>query len=289
LLQTWTIGDCLNNLQIIIIHLTYAIIKLMYQLQKFAGSLFSLLLITLLCTSCNKKSGHGDPVYQAETLLKNEEMLMNYLSTVAFLSEPFVAYNDEDDEISKKDFLMALQSGHYIPLKLKSNDHNQYYRLHKVIHFPSVYTKGYVIYQGKQYLKYYLMEGKTIPDFKFTDLNGKTYTPESTKGKILVFKFWFLGCVSCIAEMPEDNKIVKKYKDRKDILFISLAFDDPAKLRDFLKTTKFDYLTAGNLEDYISNKLQINVFSSHMILDKKGKIVKVTVNYREIDKALSKL
>lgn len=262
----------------------------MYQLQKFAGNLLVLsFIITLLCTSCQKKSSHGDPVYQAETLLKNEETLINYLSTVAYLSEPFVAYNEDNNEISKQEFLTALQSGHYIPLKLKAYDQHQYYSLYKVKHFPSVYTKGYVIYQGKQYLKYHLMEGKKIPDYTFTDLNGKTYTPESTKGKILVFKFWFLGCVSCIAEMPEMNKIVKKYKNRKDILFVSLAFDEPAKLRNFLKTKEFDYQTVGNQEDYISNKLHIDSFSSHMIIDQKGKIVKVVADYHEMDHALAKL
>lgn len=36
--------------------------------------------------------------------------------------------------------------------------------------------------------------GKKVPKFEFVDLNGHKYNRENTKGKILVMKFWFIGC-----------------------------------------------------------------------------------------------
>jgi thiol-disulfide isomerase/thioredoxin len=65
-------------------------------------------------------------------------------------------------------------------------------------------------------------EGK-FPDFSFKDLNGNLITNESMKGKIVVIKCWYIHCAACIKEFPEVNNLVRKYKDRKDIIFISLA------------------------------------------------------------------
>jgi thiol-disulfide isomerase/thioredoxin len=47
------------------------------------------------------------------------------------------------------------------------------------------------------------------------------------KGKIVVIKCWYIHCAACIKEFPEVNNLVRKYKDRKDIIFISLAEDTP--------------------------------------------------------------
>jgi hypothetical protein len=40
--------------------------------------------------------------------------------------------------------------------------------------------------------------------------------------------------VLCTAEFPEVNEMALKYKNRKDIVFISLAEDSPEELKAFL-------------------------------------------------------
>lgn len=55
---------------------------------------------------------------------------------------------------------------------------------------------------GEQYYKYFEMEDKPLPGFRYVDLNGKSYTPENCIGKIVLLNFWFIHCTSCVAEMP---------------------------------------------------------------------------------------
>jgi len=85
----------------------------------------------------------------------------------------------------------------------------------------------------------YQMEGKQFPKFHYVDLNGNTYTSENTKGKILVLKAWFISCKACVAEMPMLNKLTEEYKNRKDIVFVSIAWDSKKALEAFEKRVGF--------------------------------------------------
>ena len=69
--------------------------------------------------------------------------------------------------------------------------------------------------------------------FNFTDLNGKVYNSETTKGKVVVLNCWFIHCQAYNEEMPELNKIVQQTRNRKDIVFLGLAFDYTDSLKNF--------------------------------------------------------
>lgn len=64
------------------------------------------------------------------------------------------------------------------------------------------------------------MEGKKFPDFQFIDLDRNHFNNKSTHGKIVLLKLWFINCTPCVAEMPELNRLIEKYKDRDDILLL---------------------------------------------------------------------
>ncbi|RZK26502.1 MAG: TlpA family protein disulfide reductase [Flavobacterium sp.] len=246
------------------------------------------LLPVYLLQSCDEPA-IGEPVYSAEMILKDEETTLNYLRGTVTLSDDFSGYDELEKQISKKDFLTGLTTGEYLPMLLKSKTGGKVYKLHK-IHGPiSDYCKDYIVFESKKTLKYYLMEGKKVANYNFVDLNGKIYNEITMRGKIVVLKFWFLGCINCIQEMPEMNKIVRKYQGNDEVVFLSLAFDKPEALNNFLKKTTFLYATVPDQKHYITEVLDIQLFSSHMLIDKKGKIVKVVSEYPEIEKSLDAL
>ena len=94
----------------------------------------------------------------------------------------------------------------------------------------------------------------------------------NTKGKIIILKCWFIHCGTCVAEFPVLNQIVEQYKDRKDILFISLASDEKQPLVNFLKTKKFDYETVPNQKKYMIAELKVTAYPTHIVVGKDGKI-----------------
>jgi thiol-disulfide isomerase/thioredoxin len=116
--------------------------------------------------------------------------------------------------------------------------------------------------------------GKSAKPFSVKDLKGNSYSLEELKGKIVIINFWFIGCKPCIMEMPELNKLVKKYAG-KDVVFLGFALDEEAQLNTFLKKKEFLYNIIPNSENIIK-EYGINSFPTHFIIDKASKIVHST-------------
>ncbi len=70
--------------------------------------------------------------------------------------------------------------------------------------------------------------GKKVPDFKFQDLEGHPLLPENLAGKVVVLKFWAVGCTPCRDTFPRLEKIYQKYKDNAKFAFLAVSVDPPS-------------------------------------------------------------
>lgn len=233
-------------------------------------------------SSCTHNSPYGDPVEVPSEILKDQTNFLKYYNSLK-LSENFIALDTCSRTITKGEFLKAVSSGAYLPLKLTSGD-SLYYKLYK-IKTPNQ-NMIWIQDMGDREYKRYQMEGKILPNFNFIDLDGKIYNQETTKGKIVVLKFWFIGCIPCVEEMSDLNELVSQYRNRQDVLFVSLAFDDAKDLKKFLTKTKFNYATVANQKNYLINDLRINSYPTHVIINKKGNVVKVLGSWQEMKSVL---
>lgn len=245
-------------------------------------------LAIIMMLGCNSKK-EAKPLIDPATILQGSDQLTNYITTYVNFDSDFNAFDAQGKAMDNKVFLEEIHAGSYLPLKLKADSGENSYQLYKVNVLIEDYPKYYLIDKANQALFQLSLVGKTAPKFDFVDLNGHKYNPGNTKGKILVMKFWFIGCGACIKEMPEVNKIVDKYKDRKDILFVSLASDKAGPLNKFLAHTNFKYETVANADYYMVDSIRIKAFPSHLIIGKDGKIKKYTMEYAEVEKQLSVL
>lgn len=247
-----------------------------------------LIIITLLFSiflfSCKEKSKKQQITQKIEKLepkvnlneLETDFMKWwTYYSYNISLSTNFIGLNKKSDTIDKMHFLEELSSGNFIPLKLKSIDIINRYKLYKLDSIGKKNIGSTIKNVSLTSLKHYKMEGSRFPKFDFTDLNGNNYTTESTKGKIIIIKTWYVNCKACVAEFPELNKFVEKYKNNKDVIFISLALDSKSELEEFLKKKMFKYEVVPNQREFIDEKLNLRIYPTHIILDKNGTILKV--------------
>jgi len=230
-----------------------------------------------------------EPLVDPVTILQGSEQLTNYITEYVNFDSDYSAFDTQGVSIGKKAFLEEVHSGAYLPLRLKTDQGENSYQLYKIKVLIEDSPKYYLIDKANQGLFQLSLTGRAAPKFEFVDLKGHRYNQENTKGKILVMKFWFIGCVACVQEMPEVNKIVDKYKGRKDMLFISLASDKAKPLNKFLKNTTFKYETVANADDYMVDSLGIKAFPSHLIIGKDGKIKKYTMEYAEVGRQLEML
>lgn len=117
--------------------------------------------------------------------------------------------------------------------------------------------------------------GKAIVDYSVTDINGKTYTKDALLGKVVVINFWFKDASPCKAEIPELNKLVKKYKG-KEVVFLAPTYDPLEDVTEFLKKLPFNYIICTDVDEMIIN-MKITKYPTHVVVDKQGIVQFVTI------------
>lgn len=229
---------------------------------------------------------HRFPVNSA-ALQKDFATWWNYTFYQVHLSQDFVGLDVDSTVLKKAAFLRRLTSGHVVPFKTRVRNGVTHYRLYPVsASQPSI--QATIQQMAANEGAHFKQEGRALPAYNFTDLMGKTYSPATTRGKVLVLKCWFIGCVACVKEFPEANKLVDRYQGRGDILFISLALDGKEKLVNFLKRNELKYATVPGMEGFIQSNLGIGAYPTHVLVDREGKIVKIVNRLDELKPFLAK-
>ncbi|GAB2684865.1 hypothetical protein GCM10027037_02720 [Mucilaginibacter koreensis] len=222
----------------------------------------------------------------AARIIKSVETLLNYHANYLQLKEAFTAYDAEMQKVSKEAFLKKLTTGDFLPLRMYAQNKHGVYRLYRLPKGTDPDIKAMLKQIGNTYYGFALMVGKKFPPFHFEDMNGNIYTPANTKGKIVVLKAWFVSCAPCVAEMPALNKVKASYNNRKDILFLSIAFDSKKRLQQFLKRTTFNYAIIPVSAQYIENELHATGYPAHWVINKQGIVVDMSYDYEEMVAAL---
>ncbi|WP_239452957.1 TlpA family protein disulfide reductase [Flavobacterium tistrianum] len=253
-------------------------------MQKF----ITLITFLFIFTISSAQTKFGNPEVDPIQIQKTYTDWSAYQSKKIMLSRDFTALDAASKEISKEVFLDKLANENYIPIRLKSEANIYVYKLFKIQPKTDTSIKATINQISFDAYKNYKMEGTAFPQFSFKDLNGNLVTNESMKGKIIVIKCWYIHCTPCIREFPQVNKLVEEYKDRNDIVFMSLAEDSAEQLKTFLARKPLSYSVIPDMKIYMNESLQLNSFPTHFIINKKGMIAKVLPNFESLEVALAK-
>ncbi|PWV51803.1 TlpA disulfide reductase family protein [Chitinophaga sp. S165] len=115
-------------------------------------------------------------------------------------------------------------------------------------------------------------ESAMAPDVTFSDGEGKTFTLSSLRGKVVFINFWATWCPPCRAEMPSINTLYEKFKDDKNVVFLTVDTDgDYKKASSFMKKHKYS-LPLYVAETQIPRELLDHSIPTTVIINKKGQI-----------------
>lgn len=132
---------------------------------------------------------------------------------------------------------------------------------------------------------YIVKVGEAAPDFTITLTDGKQVTLSSLRGKVVMLQFTASWCGVCRKEMPFIEKdIWLKHKDNADFALIGIDRDEPLdKVLAFAKSTGVTYplgLDPG-ADIFAKYALRESGITRNVLIDKEGKIVKLTRLYNE--------
>jgi cytochrome c biogenesis protein CcmG/thiol:disulfide interchange protein DsbE len=92
------------------------------------------------------------------------------------------------------------------------------------------------------------LHNKPAPSFDFYLLaDGSKKNISDYKGKVVLLNYWATWCAPCLKEMPELNRLQKKYQDQ-GLIVIALSDEDKEKLTKFANKRPFIVTAAYSKE-----------------------------------------
>jgi thiol-disulfide isomerase/thioredoxin len=111
------------------------------------------------------------------------------------------------------------------------------------------------------------------PDFKLDDLDGKPLTLADSHGKVILLNFWATWCGPCREEIPDLIELQRKYKDRLQIIGISVDDDDASAVKKVVDATGINYPVAMASAEVRMAYGGIGALPTSFVLDSEGRVV----------------
>jgi thiol-disulfide isomerase/thioredoxin len=118
--------------------------------------------------------------------------------------------------------------------------------------------------------------GREIPDFSFTNPEGKEVRLSQFLGNLLYIDVWATWCGPCIAEHPHWDKLQEEYQG-KEIVFVSISVDQSRDAwNNMLKEkgmTGHHWFAENAWHSEIATHFMIRGIPRFILLDREGKVI----------------
>jgi peroxiredoxin len=128
--------------------------------------------------------------------------------------------------------------------------------------------------------------------FSVKDLEGKTLSLASYKGKVVLLDFWATWCQPCKVEMPNVLRIHEKF-NKKGFEIIGISLDsDRAALDRYIKSynvTWPQYFDGKGWQNGVAEMYKVRSIPATYLIDKQGKIRYRSLRGDELERAVERL
>jgi thiol-disulfide isomerase/thioredoxin len=129
---------------------------------------------------------------------------------------------------------------------------------------------------ASDYKRMELAIGGPMPDFEFTDFNGKKRRLSEFRGKYLLVDFWGMWCGPCRRELPYLKAAYSRFQPR-GFEILGMNTDEPQimpQVKSILEKNAMTWTQARreSILPVIRN-LRVHTFPTTVLIDKEGKVV----------------
>lgn len=113
----------------------------------------------------------------------------------------------------------------------------------------------------------------------FSKLHDKDFDFTQLDGKVVVLDFWGTWCTPCRKQMPEYNKLYKKYRDR-GVVFVGVNFHDKREEAEkFLHQANIEFPVAYDADLTFIQAMNVSSAPTSIVLDHNHRVEDIFHGY----------
>jgi len=116
-------------------------------------------------------------------------------------------------------------------------------------------------------------------DFTLTDLQGKAWTLQALRGKVVLVNFWATWCDPCRREMPDLETVYRRFKNQ-GLVVLAISDDDAGKVKQLIVEKRFTYPVLLDPGRKVTDLFRIEGIPKSFVYDRDGKLVAQAIDMR---------
>jgi len=134
------------------------------------------------------------------------------------------------------------------------------------------------------------LEGKPMPALSVSDwANGKV-APADFKGKVVIVDFYATWCGPCMAAIPHNNELLKKYKGEGLVIVgVCTSKQGQDQMEQTVKARGIQYPTARDPGLKSQTAWKVHYYPTYAIVDRKGIVRVIGLQPDHVEEVVKKL
>jgi thiol-disulfide isomerase/thioredoxin len=134
------------------------------------------------------------------------------------------------------------------------------------------------------------LEGKPAPSLDVTGWVNGEVKPEAMKGKVVIVDFYATWCGPCMAAIPHNNELLKKYHDQ-GLLIVGVCTNNRGqeKMDQTVKDRGIKYPTARDPQLESQKAWHVHYYPTYAVVDRKGIVRAIGLQPDHVEEVVKKL
>ncbi len=129
----------------------------------------------------------------------------------------------------------------------------------------------------------FFRDPKAVAPFSAVDLDGRRFSSDAFKGKVVIVNFWATWCPPCRAEIPDLVALQEKYRDSLQIVGVSQDEVPAEQVKRFAADHKINYPVMMSTAEVERLFPGVHALPTSFLIDREGRLVQKHVGMLDAD------